>query len=128
MIDEILEKKGLKYGQLTSDERETLNSWATAIQQNQLTLEKVRASITAMRESVERELTEKKDSPTNFISLLTYLIPIIGLIRKWYQDQREIELKARLRNYLLIEILLMTPERAKAQLETAVAGMASSVG
>ena len=123
MIDELLAKRGLKYGDLTILEKETLNSWVAAVQQGQMTMEKVKSSITVMKEAVERELTEKKDSPTNFISILTYLIPIIGLIRKWYLDQHEVYLKARLRNYLLIEALLTMPEKAKEQLERAVAGI-----
>lgn len=124
-MDEILEKVGLKYEELTTAERETLHGWMEALSQNTLTIESVKTYIVSMRDAVEHELSGTKDAPQSWLSLLSFLIPLIGIIRKWYQDQHEIELKARLRNYRLIEAFLSSPERAKRAIDQAIAGMAS---
>ena len=102
MIDEILQRIGLKYEELSPVEKETLNTWVNAISQNQLTIESIKTYISAMRESVESELTQ-----TNL------------------NDKQDAFLKARLRNYILLENMLTSPEKAKAGLERAVAGIAS---
>jgi hypothetical protein len=93
-IDKILERFGLKYEDLNAVEKETLNNWLNALSQNNLTIEKIREYIKAMKESVERELT-KTDHNT----------------------KQDIFLKARLRNYILLEDLLSSPERAKKSIE-----------
>ena len=99
-IDSLLEKVGLKYDDLTPVEKETLNSWQEALQKGQLSLEKVREYIVSMREAIENELT-KSDLGT----------------------KQDLFLKARLRNYMLLEGFLSTPERAKEQIENAISGM-----
>lgn len=129
-IDELLRKRGIKltYNQLTNEERDTLNGWLTQLNQGQLTVDRIRDHITAMRVSVENELIGRKDTPQNFITLLTYLIPIIGLIRKWYIDQYDMSLKARLRELVLIESFLYSPIKAKAQLDEALDRLGGGVG
>lgn len=102
MIDEILEKYNLKYEDLNSVEKETLNSWMSSLEINQLTLEKVRDYITSMRESVEYELAK------------------IG-----HESKQDIYLKARLRNYLLIEGFLSSPEKARKAIERSLASITS---
>lgn len=104
MLDRILEKFNVKYEDISSDERETLNTWVEAIQKSKLTPQKVREFIVTMREAVERELT-KTDHNT----------------------KQDIFLKARLRNYLVIEGFLTSPEKAEQQLELAISGFAKSV-
>jgi len=100
MIDTLLEKVGLKYDDLNSVERETLNTWMEALQKGQVSVEKVKEYITSMKESVELELTKFDLDP-----------------------KQDLFLKARLRNYMLLDAFLSTPERAKQQMENAVAGM-----
>ena len=100
MIDELLEKVGLKYDDLTSVEKETLNSWMEALQKGQVSVEKIKEYIGSMREAVERELT-KSDLGT----------------------KQDLFLKARLRNYMLLDGFLTTPEKAKEQIENAISGM-----
>ena len=100
MLDEILEKSGLKYEQLTALEKETLNTWMDALQKGQVSIEKVREYIGSMKEAVEQELT-KFDLDTN----------------------QDLFLKARLRNYMLLDAYLSTPERAKEQIENAISQM-----
>lgn len=103
MIDEILQKLGLKYEDLSPVERETLNTWINALQQGQISTENIRQYIQQMRDGVENELTKMGNN-----------------------SKQDIFLKARLRNYMLLEAFLTTPEKAKAQLDRALAGIVSS--
>ena len=99
-IDDILKRTGLKYDDLSALEKETLNSWMEALQKGQLSIEKVREYIISMKEAVEQELT-KSD---------------LG-------SKQDIFLKARLRNYMLLDGFLSTPERAKQQIENSIPGI-----
>ena len=101
MIDELLTKVGLKFEDLSISERETLNAWMESLQKNQLSIEKIREHISLMRESVEQELTKHDLNP-----------------------KQDLFLKARLRNYMLLEAFMSTPERAKQQMENAISSMA----
>lgn len=101
MIDEILTRFNLKYEDLNVAERETIDSWAASLNQNQMTLEHVRAYVASMRDSVEQELTSVA-----------------------HNSKQDIFLKARLRNYLLLEAFLDTPEKAKKALERMLSGIA----
>ena len=103
MIDEILEKFNLKYEDLNVNEQETLNTWLEALQKNKVSVETVREHIKSMKSSVEGDLTKTK-----------------------HNTKQDIFLKARLRNYLLLESFLTTPKKAKKQLESALAGIAGS--
>lgn len=100
MIDQLLEKVGLKYEDLTSIEKETLNTWMETLQKGQVSVESVKEYITSMKEAVEAELA-KADLGT----------------------KQDLFLKARLRNYMLLDSFLTTPERAKEQIENAISGM-----
>ena len=99
-MDKLLEKAGLKYEDLSAVERETLNTWMEALQKGQLSVEKIKEYIVSMREAVEQELA-KSD---------------LG-------SKQDLFLKARLRNYMLLDSFLSTPERAKEQIENAIQGM-----
>lgn len=101
MLDELLRKFNLKFDDLSAGERETLFTWVNALQQGQITIEKIKEYLVAMRTSVEQELTTVE-----------------------HNNKQDIFLKARLRNYLLLEAFLASPEKAKAQMERAVAGIA----
>ena len=105
MLDEILDKAGLKYEDLTAVEKETLNTWMDALQKGQISVEKVREYITSMKEAVEQELTKFDLDPN-----------------------QDLFLKARLRNYMLLDAYLSTPERAKQQIENSIAGMIPKKG
>jgi len=105
MIDEILQKLGLKYEDLDtpgkySGERETLDRWLEALSRKQLTLENVKSHIVSMRESVEKELTRHDLNP-----------------------KQDIFLKARLRNYMLLDAFLTSPEKAKEHIERSIASL-----
>ncbi len=100
IIDKLLEKAGLKYEDLNPSEKETLNVWMEALQKGKVNITKIKEYLTSMREAVERELT-KTDLGT----------------------KQDIFLKARLRNYLLLEAFLISPEKAKEQIESAISGI-----
>jgi hypothetical protein len=102
-MDEILNKLGLKYEDLNKAEKETLNQWMDALQKSSLTIEKIKDAIANMKYAVEQELINEPE--TRFF---------------FFINRRQILLKARLRNYMLIEALLTSPERAKQAIEQAV--------
>ena len=99
-MDDILKKYGLKYEDLNPTEKETLNTWVNTLQQAQLTTDKIKDYIHTMKEGVELELTK------------------IG-----HENKQDIYLKARLRNYMLLEAFLNSPEKLQFQLEQMVSGM-----
>lgn len=101
MIEEILERFNLKFEDLKPVERETLYTWVAALEESVLTVDKVKEHISAMRVGVEQELTK------------------VG-----HESKQDIFLKARLRNYILLEAFLTSPEKAKEQMEKALAGIA----
>ena len=100
-MDEILEKLGLKYDDLNSMERETLHSWMEAINKNVLTVDTIKKYLAQMRDGVEQELIKTENG-----------------------TKQDIFLKARLRNYMLLEAFLASPERAKEAMAKALAGIA----
>ena len=107
MLDQLLEKVGLKYEDLDtpghSGEKEQLNLWLEALSNNQITVEKIKSYIVEMKSAVEMELTKSSLNP-----------------------KEDMFLKARLKNYLLLEAFLFTPERAKEQLERNLKNIAVS--
>ena len=100
MIDEILKRHNLKYEDLTPAERETFHSMLGAVEKSVMTIEKLRNYLSAMRFSVEQELTKTDNG-----------------------GKQDMFLKARLKNYMLLEAFLSTPERAKKALEEALGNL-----
>ena len=100
MLDEILKKRNLKYEDLTPHERETYAELAKSLNIAQITPDKLRDYISGMRASVEGELVDEPE----------YLFI-------FFPNRRNILLKARLKNYLLFEAFLLSPERAKKMIE-----------
>ncbi len=100
MIDELLGRHGVKYEELTEDERTTFNSWLSQASQTAITVDKVKDYIHALKEAVSNELTKSDLDPN-----------------------QDLFLKARLRNLMLIEAFLTNGERAQAKLEEAIANI-----
>ena len=103
-MDEILHKIGLKYEDLTAVERDTLQTWNKSLEQRKLSVESIKEYVSSMRFAVERELTQ------------------VG-----HESKQDIFLKARLRNYILLEGFLESPEKARKALDQAVAGLVSNI-
>ena len=118
-IEDILKPLGIKYEELDSEghsgERDALNSWLEALSKSKVTIESIREYITSMKAGVEKELTEYPEGKLIKIWFIK--------IRIGRDKDKELMLKARLRNYMLLEAFLSTPERAKQALEKAVEGM-----
>lgn len=108
-VDTILEKLNLKYEQLTKEERATYERMLADVRQNQLSIDKLRGYIRDMRSSVEMKLTEEAMKHPSFWTFL-------------FNFRNDLSLKARLRNYLLLEAFLDSPKKAEAALERALAG------
>lgn len=110
-MDEILNKFGLTYEDLNKSEKEQLEIWMNALQTNQLTTDKIKEHLSAMRFSVEQELVNEPE--TRFI---------------FFINRKQILLKARLRNYMLLEAFLSSPERAKAAIEQSISQLKQTKG
>lgn len=124
-VDKLLAKRGLKFEDLEPEEQETLNTWLGALNKSQVNVQSIREYVGKMRESVGNALTAIDDVPNDWLSLMGLFIPFIGIIRKWYLDQKRLGLQARLRNYILLEAMLSTPAKAKAEIEKQIAGITS---
>lgn len=110
-ITEQIEKKfGITIDQLNDLEKETYFKMLETVQKSQLTPERLREYITSLREAVEYELVKEPE----FHYIFVFKVP----------NRNQILLKARLQNYLLLEGFLLSPQRAKEQLE----GMISNIG
>lgn len=124
LLDDILKNTGLTYEDLDTEghsgELDQLNLWLEALKNNQLTIDKIRQYITNMRISVEEDLAKVNDVPTSWLSFFSLFLPLVGIVRKWYQDERKLGLTMRLRNYTLLESFLTSPERARAAIEQAI--------
>lgn len=103
IVDDILQKFDLKYEDLHPAERETLMGWLDQLDNNQLTLEQVRGFVHSLKESVEGELTQ------------------VG-----HNSKEDIFLKARLRNLMLLEAFMTSPEKARTAIERAIAGIVNN--
>ncbi len=102
MIDEILKKFDLELGSLSPEEKTTLYNMVSESKKSILTVDSFREYIKAMRSSVESEMVE---------------LPF------WKYLFKNIFLKARLKNYMLMEELLEAPVRQRKMLEKAIEGI-----
>jgi hypothetical protein len=100
-LKEMLESMGLDYEELNQIERETYQEWYDKLATGtSLSLEDVKHYVRAMRSAVEEDLT------------------------KWDNNKKQdLLLKARLKNYMLLEGFLTSPERAKRSLELHIKNM-----
>jgi len=99
IIDEILKKRGVKYDDLSLGERENLFRMVEVLNKSALTMDRWREFIKHMKEEVEKELVNEPEFNRIFIFKV--------------DNRRQIYLKARLKNYLLLEAFLDTPQKAK---------------
>lgn len=109
LTEEIEKKFGVTIDQLTPAEKETYFSMLEAVQKSQLTPEKLRDYITSMREAVAKELVNEPE----FIRIFIWK----------FENRKQIFLKARLLNYILLESFLQSPSAARNQLENMIGQM-----
>lgn len=108
MFEELLAQFGLKREQLNPEEIATLQTWASALSQNALTLRDVVQHVEAMTESIERELAEPPKDITAWL----------------FRKKRQAHLMARLQNYLMLRDFMTKPERARKYIEAQLKRMA----
>ena len=89
ILDKILEEQGLNYEDLNAMERETYNKANFSIQA--LTVADVKNYVASMKASIALQLAQTPEDDTN----------------------KNILLKARLQNYVLLEAFLERPEKAE---------------
>lgn len=106
MLSNLLEKHGVKYEDLNATEKETYHQWEQLLSKNELTLQNVKDFIPRLAEAVQRELTDLKET-TSFWAFL------FGWKKDFY-------LKARLRNYLMIQDFLSSPDKDKKYIEQSI--------
>ena len=102
-ITEQLEEKGIDIDTLNAAEKETYFKMLEAVQKAQLTPEKLKEYVTTMREAITLQLIGEPE----FNYIFIFKVP----------NRKQILLKARLQNYILLESFLLSPERAKQALE-----------
>lgn len=115
-VDDILEKYDLKFEDLDSEELEVYKSWQKALEGNTLTLEDVRHYVNQLRDSVSAKLAESVVSK----KLIKFWLFSITVRSGGDQDDY---LKARLKNLMLLDAMLSSPERAKRMIEKQISTM-----
>lgn len=100
-MDELLEALGLDYDQLNPEEKRVYSEWLDQYSSiGTVTTEDIKRYISALKSSVEQELANV-DNGRN----------------------KDTFLKARLRNYLLLESFLESPEKARQAFKNQVKGL-----
>lgn len=115
IMNDILTRAGLKFEELRPDEQESLFQMMEIASKGQITIENAKSHIRSMREAVEKELTKYPEGKVIKIWFLT--------IRLGKDRDKDLMLKARLRNYVMFEEFLSRPERAKEMLDRMLAGL-----
>lgn len=101
---DILSKFGLSYEELNQVEKDTYVTWLNELENRKLAIEDIKNYILAMKNAVAMELA---DTP--------------------YKDAEKGRLlRARLKNYILLEAFLTSPEKARERLEASVKSIAKS--
>ena len=111
-VDKILQRVNLRYEDLNRTERETLESMNESLAKNQVTLDTWKEALTNMRDSVEIELIDEPE----FIYIFIFR----------FVNRKQILLKARLKNYMLMLAFLDRPKKAQQAIDRAISGMVNS--
>lgn len=106
ITDQIEEKLGLKVEELNSAEKETYFQMLSDVERTKLTPESLKDYITQMREAVTHDLIKEPEFHYVFIFKVF--------------NRKQVLLKARLQNYILLESFLEAPKKAKKTLEEMV--------
>jgi hypothetical protein len=103
MISSLLEKLNVSYEDLNTAEKETLSQWQKSLASKEITVEGIKDHVRTLIEAVERELADVQESTSAW---------------KWISNRKkDIFLKARLKNYLMLHDFLSAPEKARKYIE-----------
>jgi len=94
IADQLLEKAGLNYEKLTTEEKETYFKMAEVASAKPISVEDLKTFIESMVTGLQNELVDSKDGT----------------------DESK-QLKSRLKNMIVIQNFLLSPTRAKQSLE-----------
>ena len=94
-LNKLLDKLGLKWEDLTQEERETYNSWSSTLSTPAITIEDLKKFIPAQIQMVEHEQNKYDNS-----------------------KEKDLFLKAQLRNLKMIYAFIQGPEQRKKWLES----------
>lgn len=108
LIDQILADKGLDMDDLKPPEIDTLTKMLQDAERKVVTVDTIKRHIKELIGIVSRELIETPE----------FVYYFGGLFRR--ENRQHVFLKARLKNYLLLENLIMSPELARQQLDEAL--------
>lgn len=103
-------EKEILFDTLSEDELGVILKIATDSEAKELTIGSLKEHITSMKKFVETELTNEKMERFSFWSFL-------------FNFKKEYALKSRLRNYMLLEDLLLSPERIRNRAEQQLGAM-----
>ena len=98
-LEDLLGQFGLSLDELNAAERQTLNDWLGKLRSKQLTLPDVQEHLASLVSALEREIAGLETPPT----LVSWL----------FASRRQLYLRARLKNYLMIQDFLLGPQRAE---------------
>lgn len=112
-LDEMLSKLNLTYEDLTVQERETYQKWLKVLDTKPVTVEDIKLYVKQMRETVELKLVDMPE--------FTFIFGIFKVV-----NREQVGLKARLKNYLLLESFMESRERAKQSLEKQIENTVTS--
>lgn len=112
MLDEILNRLGFKYEDLSAEEIKVLDGWLQVLNKNELSVGAVTSFLRQMREVIEQKLIDEPE----FIYIFIFRFP----------NRNQIMLKARLKNCMLLEAFLTSPEKAKQSVENAITAIAGT--
>jgi len=96
-----IDTNGVKYEDMSVDEKETFRQMLDTVQKRSLTLDDFKEYIHMLRDSVENEIVKYDNAP-----------------------EKDLLLKGRLKNYMTLESFLTAPDKAKKQLEKALRNVA----
>jgi len=105
-LQSLLEKTGLSLDDLNEAERKTLFSWMEDLSKNTLTVEGVKFHVSALVEAVQHDIAGIEEPKT-----------LWGWL---FQRKRDVYLKARLKNYVMLRDFVTSPERAQKWIEAQV--------
>lgn len=106
MLDEILRSHNLSFDELTKAEKDTLDSMLNGLSTKTITAEDMKQFIKSMRDVIENELINEPE----FIYVFVFKV----------LNRKQIFLKARLRNCMVLESFLTGPEKARKVIESAL--------
>jgi len=105
-IEDTLKRLGVdSYEDMTEAEKATYDSWLTQMSKD-ITVNDIRDNIRGMQNSVILELSEEPEF------IYSKIFPFLKI-----QNPKNVYLKARLKNYLMLSAFLSSPEEARKTIE-----------